>query len=85
MVERGDILSLGYLKKAEFTGSDSGFRYRLKKVTRDEADALECAVWDEPYNFFVTPEEQKRYGYFEFNEDGIVDAVRFINNIIASV
>ena len=85
MVEHKDILPLGYLKRSEYTGSNSGFRYRIRKMTEGDADRLECTVWPEPFNYVSTPEDQKQRDIFEFSNDGIEDAVRYINHIITGV
>ena len=34
----------------------------------------------EPFNYFKTPEEKKRRAYFSFDEDGVVDAVGWMND-----
>ena len=36
-------------------------------------------MWPEPFNFIKTPEEEKEYAEFEFSEEGIEDAVRWMN------
>lgn len=80
MILREDILSMEYLKKTEFTGSHQGMRYRLEGVSMEDGKMLKVTVWPEPFNFFTTPEEQKQSELFEFNEDGVVDAVGWMNN-----
>lgn len=93
MIQRNDILSMEYLKKTEFTGCHQGMRYRLEgSVDRsDTADAegtadstggkkvLRCTVWPEPFSFFKTPEEKKEAAEFPFGEDGIEEAIRWMN------
>lgn len=81
MIQRDDILSMEYLKKTEFTGCHQGMRYRLEGVTGDDGGKrLRCTVWPEPFNFHKTPEEEKESVEFFFDEDGIVDAVAWMNN-----
>ena len=75
MIIRDDILSMEYLKKTEYTGCHKGMRYRLEGATKDEKKCLKVTVWPEPFNFFTTPPEEKQTAYFDFEEDGIVDAV----------
>lgn len=80
MINRSDILSLEYLKKTEFTGSHQGMRYRLEQVTEGEEKRLKATVWPEPFNYFTTPGEQKTSTLFDFSDDGVQDAVDWMNN-----
>jgi hypothetical protein len=69
-----------YLKKTEFTGGYQGMRYRLEGVGGEEGKQLKVTVWPEPFNFFTTPEESKTSELFSFDEDGVVDAVAWMND-----
>lgn len=81
MIQRDDILSMEYLKKTEFTGCHKGMRYRLEGAVGAEGDKkLKCTVWPEPFNYFKTPEDQKESEMFLFEEDGIVDAIAWMND-----
>ena len=81
MVKRSDILSMKYLKKTEFTGCHQGMRYRLEGIKgADGGKRLGCTVWPEPFNFFTTPEEEKERAEFSFDEDGVTDAVAWMND-----
>ncbi len=80
MIQRDDILSMEYLKKTEFTGSHRGMRYRLEGVSAEEGKRLKATIWPEPFNFFTTPEEQKTSELFSFDEDGVTDAVAWMND-----
>ncbi len=80
MIVREDILSMEYLKKSEYTGCHQGMRYRLEGVSTEEGKQLKATVWPEPFNFFTTPEEQKQSMLFGFDEDGVVDAIAWMNN-----
>ena len=80
MIQRSDILSMEYLKKTEFTGCHQGMRYRLEGVAAEEGKQLKVTVWPEPFNFFTTPDEQKTSALFSFDEDGISDAIRWMND-----
>jgi len=82
MIQREDILSMEYLKKTEYTGSHQGMRYRLEGVSAEDGKKLKVTVWPEPFNFFSTPEEQKESALFEFHEDGIADAIAWMNNCL---
>ena len=79
MINREDILSMEYLKKTEYTGSHQGMRYRLEGAMREEKKVLKVTVWPEPFNYFSTKEEDKTAEYFTFDEDGILDAIRWMN------
>lgn len=81
MVSKDDILSLEFLKKSEYTGCSEGMRYRIEKVENEEGKMLKATVWPEPLNFLMTPEEEKRSNMFAFSEDGVEDAVRWMNNV----
>lgn len=81
MVKKEDILSLEFLKKSEYTGCDNGMRYRIEKVEKEEGKMLQATVWPEPFNFRMTPEEEKRKCEFSFSEDGVKDAVDWMNNV----
>ncbi|MEZ3428090.1 MAG: hypothetical protein K1W13_11945 [Lachnospiraceae bacterium] len=80
MIRREDILSLEYLKKTEFTGSHRGLRYRLESKEEEGEKKLLVTVWREPFNFVTTPDEQKQQEVFAFSEDGILDAVAWMND-----
>lgn len=80
MIQRSDILSMEYLKKTEFTGCHRGMRYRLEGVVVEEKKCLKVTVWPEPFNFFTTPQEQKTSEIFDFDEDGVTDAVAWMND-----
>ena len=82
MIKKEDILSLEYLKKTEYTGSHDGIRYRLQQISKEEGKRLLVYVWPEPFNFVSTPEESKRHEEFDFSDDGITDAVAWMNNCL---
>ena len=80
MIARSDILSISYFKKAVFTGSFQGMRYRLEKVAgEDSAERLKATVWEAPYSFDVTADEKKESCEFPFSEEGICQAVDWMN------
>ncbi len=80
MIVREDILSMEYLKKSEYTGCHQGMRYRLEGVSQGEVKKLKVTVWPEPFNFFSTPQEQKQSELFDFEEDGVLDAIAWMND-----
>ncbi len=79
MVSREDILSMEYLKKTEFSGCHQGMRYRLEGISLEEGKQLKVTIWPEPFNFFKTPEEKKQSAFFAFSEEGVQEAVDWMN------
>ena len=82
MINREDVLSMEYLKKTEYTGCHQGMRYRLEKKETEEGKYLLVTVWPEPFNYFTTPEDQKTTNQFSFDEDGVVDAIAWMNDLL---
>lgn len=86
MINRSDILSMEYLKITEFTGSHQGMRYRLEGITETDENGggkrLRATVWPEPFNFHTTPEDRKTSAEFDFSDDGVQDAVDWMNNLL---
>lgn len=82
MINREDILSMEYLKKTEYTGCHQGMRYRLEGASKDGEKVLKVTVWPEPFNYFNTRPEDKTENYFSFDEDGILDAIRWMNQCL---
>lgn len=81
MIQREDILSMEYLKKTEYTGCCQGMRYRLeKKESEEKGKYLLVTVWPEPFNYNLTPEEYKMRESFTFDEDGVTDAIGWMND-----
>lgn len=80
VIVREDILSMEFLKKSEYTACHQGMRYRLESVIHEEKKCLKATIWPEPFNFLHTPEEEKESRLFTFDEDGIVDAIGWMNN-----
>ncbi|MCI9218953.1 MAG: hypothetical protein HFH94_04350 [Lachnospiraceae bacterium] len=84
MIQRDDILSMEYLKKTEFTGCHQGMRYRLEGVTDSAGEKkLRCTVWPEPFAFFKTPDEKKEAAEFPFGEDGVAEAICWMNEMLS--
>lgn len=79
MIQRSDILSIGFLQKSEYTGSHQGMRYRLEKSKVDEEVRLLVTIWPEPFNFLNTPEANKMTQTFSFDEGGVEEAVAWMN------
>lgn len=90
MIERDDILSIPYLKKAAFTGSYEGMRFRLAAVEKElpgeegegmggKEQILEFTAWEGPYAYDATPEEKKQRMETEFSESGICMGIAWLN------
>lgn len=79
MIERKDVMPINFLKKENFTGSDTGMRYRMEKETEGEEIRLCVSAWPEPYGYAATPEEKKIKMRFPFTEEGIVSGVEWLN------
>ena len=95
MIERKDILSLPYLKKAAFTGSYKGLRFRFMAVKREiksregnekgeEKQILELTAWEGPYGFEATAEEKKQHIEVDFSEEGIQKGIDWLNELWAA-
>lgn len=68
-------VSLNFIKKEVFTGSDSGMRYRLEK----SGDNILAFVWPEPYNFLKTDSMLKTSETFPLTKEGKEEAVNWLN------
>ena len=79
MIRREDILSMDYLAKTEFTGCHRGMRYRLEGIKGEDGKQLKVTVWPEPFNFWKTSEEKKQSAVFAFTEEGVAEAVGWMN------
>ena len=83
MIDLTGCIAIPLLKKSAFTGSYRGMRYRLKKETvtaeEEEKDVIRAVVWPEPFAFQETPDEQKKWEDFPFGEEGLKDAVEWLN------
>ena len=80
MIVKENLLPLEYLKKTEYTGSHQGMRYRLEKKEGEDTKKLLVTVWPEPLNFIKTPDELKKQETFDFSDDGIEDAIAWMND-----
>ena len=79
MLTRGDFLSLNFVKKEDFTGSFQGMRFMLHQEETEEEKKLKVYLWGEPFGFEATPEEKKISQLFPFNEEGLVEAINWMN------
>lgn len=79
MLTRGDFLSLNFVKKEDFTGSFQGMRFMLHKEDTEEEKKLKVYLWSEPFGFEATPEEKKISQLFSFDEEGLAEAIDWMN------
>lgn len=68
-------LSIKALKKEPFSGSHCGMRYYL--ILADER--LTVYLYPEPWCFEATPEDQKERNDFPFTQEGLDEAVVWMN------
>lgn len=79
MIDLTGMISVPFLKKSRFTGSDCGMRYLLQKEERAEETVLCAVIWPEPYNYEMTPDEKKHSRDFPLSKEGIGAAVAWLN------
>lgn len=85
MLTRADFLSLNFVAKEDFTGSYKGMRFMLHKEVVDEEKKLKAYVWSEPFGFDSTPDDQKHSALFSFDEEGLAQAIDWMNEQYESV
>jgi hypothetical protein len=71
------IFSLELIKKEPFQGSHDGMRFRLNR----DGDQVMATVYPEPYCWEATPDEQKKTEVFSLTEEGLTEAVAWLNRI----
>lgn len=79
MIEKDKFHVLNYVKKEDYTGSMEGMRYMLRKTAADGEPRLEAIIWPEPYNYIKTPEAKKQRMEFPLSEEGLAEAVDWMN------
>lgn len=85
MLTRADFLSLNFVKKEDFAGSHKGIRFMLHQENVEDENKLKVYLWSEPFGFEATPDEEKISELFEFSEDGLADAIEWMNEKYESV
>lgn len=90
MIKDTDLLNIGYYEYGQpFYGSHKGMRYRLAREPlenvryipadkRGEA-SLRAYIWREPYSFDKTEEELKEFKDFEYSKEGLLSAIKWLN------
>ena len=83
MIDLTGMISIPYLKKTVFTGSEKGTNFMIRKISGEEGepDKIQAVTWPGPFIFSVTEDEKKTYQEFEFSEDGIKAAVAWLNEV----
>lgn len=82
MIERKQLLSLGYYKKApSFTGSDNNKCYKIEKYQEEDSEELlfKATLWAGPYSSENTPDEMKQSKTAPFTEEGLQELVDWLN------
>ena len=70
-------LSTKFLKKESYSGSYRGMRYTLKKGD----EGILVYVYSEPWSFETTPEDEQLTKEFPFSDDGVKEAVEWLNTL----
>ena len=89
-IELHDFFNLTHYEYGEaFFGSHKGMRYRLAREPLEnvhftppekrEPATLMATVWPEPYAYAATPDEYKSSGNFPVSQEGLEEAVAWIN------
>ena len=83
MIDLTGMISIPYLKKTTFTGSEKGTNFMIRKISGEEGepDKIQAITWPGPFIFSVTEDEKKTYQEFEVSEDGIKAAVAWLNEV----
>ncbi len=73
-----DIKSF-YNRKAKLKASCKGMRYQVEQVdSGDAGKKLRAYVWPEPFCFEKTPDVYKQSEEFEYSEDGLDAAYKWV-------
>lgn len=79
MIDLSGIVGIPLLKKSRFTGSDKGMCFVIEKRSEEDVTRMAAVAWPGPYCYDATPEEKKTTEFFEFTEDGLKQAVGWLN------
>ncbi len=72
-------ISLNYIKKKEYPGSDRGVRFMLSCAEKEGEKVLLCRVWPEPLCLVKTDPSLVSEKEFSFSQEGKCEAVDWIN------
>ncbi|MBE5851906.1 MAG: hypothetical protein E7299_02990 [Lachnospiraceae bacterium] len=79
MIDAKNFKHLNYIKKEPLSGSYDGMRYMLMKEKDESGDYIQGYVWPEPLGFAKTADDKKTGCRFTLDEDGVGDAVAWLN------
>lgn len=85
MIQLDGMISIPFLKKTVFTGSNQGMNFMLKKESDDSGDKLRALAWPGPFIYSLTPEEKKEFCDFDFSQEGLKSAVQWLNEYYETV
>lgn len=66
-------------EKTQSTGEAQPTEEAQKEVPAKTEPVIRAIIWREPFNYENTPEEQKHNRDFPFDQDGLWDAVAWLN------
>ena len=81
MIDHGTLLSIPFLKKSRFTGSDRGMRYSIYKIEEENETFLEAAACPGPFSVDFTKPELFTKKRFSFDDEGRTAAVDWLNEL----
>ena len=81
MVKETDVFNINYYKKEMFHGSYRKMRYRIAKKEEEDKKNIQVTVWPGPYNYDTTAKEAKMTAEFEFSNQGLKEAVAYLNKM----
>lgn len=79
MIDLNGMISIPFLKKTVFTGSHWEMNFMIKKVSDDDGDRIRTTAWPGPFASSTTEEEKKISHDTAFSQEGILDAVKWLN------
>lgn len=82
MIDLDGMISIPYLKKTTFTGSEKEMNFMIRKEAGENGDVLQAAAWPGPYIFSVTEDEKKTFQEFSFDNEGIRNAVDWLTDFM---
>ena len=81
MIDHGTLLSIPFMKKSRFTGSDRGMRYSIYKIEEENETFLEAAACPGPFSVDFTKPELFTKKRFSFDDEGRAAAVDWLNEL----
>ena len=62
MIDLTGMISIPYLKKTTFTGSEKGTNFMIRKISGEEGepDKIQAVIWPGPFIFSVTEDDIER-------------------------